>query len=401
MAGGPRQVATREICPVTISPHLADSPASDRADTFTREWGERWLSHQKLLRYDSLIPAALSDELLAAAGSAGLLALEVSVSDGGLGASFSDKCAVASHLGRVDLALAMTILNTHNIAALLSRKGSERVRSQWLAPLITGKRVGCTAITEPLAGSDAAAIQTTAVRKNGSWRLNGEKAWIINADRADCVHVYAQTDPGSGAAGIASFIIDTHRVGFERLPPAASTPARALGTGGFRLNDYCCGEDELIAPPGLAFRAAMGSINGARIYVAAICCGMVQACVDTVIAYGNQRKSFGSPLVGHQGWRWSLSQAAVELSAACALVAHAARRVDEGADVRTEAASAKVVATQLAQRQIPSLMHLMGAIGLLDAQPFMRHLASAQIATLTDGATEMLLDRIGYEFVDR
>lgn len=384
-----------------------DLPAPDlpavraRVEGFLSEWSGPWLDHVRSLSCETLEPAALSDALLSAAASAGLLGLEVSPRQGGLGLSFQSKCVVAELLGAADFSLAMTLINSHNIAAMLARRGSLELCAQWLDPLLRGERVGCTALTEPSAGSDATALQTRAHRVSGGWRLEGEKAWIINADRADCIHVYAQTEPGSGARGIASFLVDAHRAGFERLPPAPAASARALGTGGFRLNGYVCGEADLIAPPGEAFRAAMDSINGARIYVAAICCGMLQSCIDEAARYGNDRQSFGSPLVQHQGWRWALAQAAVELDAARALVASASLCVDDGLDARAPAARAKVFATQCAQRQIPALMHLMGAEGLVDHRPFQRHLAAAQIASLTDGATEMLLDRIGHEFIRR
>lgn len=340
----------------------------------------------------------LNEVLLAHASRVGLLRMEVPIQLGGLGLSFKAKCVVAARLAGIDFSLAMAIVNSHNIAALVASQGSETARRRWLEALMRGESIGCTAITEYQTGSDASAITLHAREQDSAWILNGEKAWIINAQRADCIHVYAQTAPGSGARGIASFIVDVRRDGFERLEPMVSASTQALGTGAFRLRNYRCDSHELIAAPGMAFKAAMGSINAARIYVAAMCCGLVDVCLQEAARFGRERASFGQTLISHQGWRWSLAQAAVELDAAKALVATAAHDVDRSKDVRAVAARAKVFATQCAQRQIPLLMHLLGAQGLMDARPFQRHLMAAQMASLTDGATEILLDRIGHEF---
>jgi alkylation response protein AidB-like acyl-CoA dehydrogenase len=150
----------------------------------------------------------------------------------------------------------------------------------------------------------------------------------------------------------------------------------------------------MILEPGLAFKEMMISINAARIYVAAMCCGMVEDCIEVVRNYGNDRHAFGMPLNQHQGWRWTIANARVELAAATALVAQAAKLIDCGGDAQILAAKAKIFATQMASRQVAELMHKMGAEGLSTDQPFARHLLAAQAASLVDGSTEILLERI-------
>jgi len=121
---------------------------------------------------------------------------------------------------------------------------------------------------------------------------------------------------------------------------------------------------------------------------------MVAECLRVATAYGAQRHSFGQPLHGHQGWRWGLADAAIDLQAARLLVDAAGTCIDGGVGARTPAAQAKVFATRMAGRHIAALMHAMGAEGLREQHPFMRHLAAAQVATLVDGSTEMLLERL-------
>ncbi len=333
-------------------------------------------------------------EAFAQAAEIGLLGLETPVAWGGQGMPFSAKARVADVLGGADFGFTMSLINTGNLAAKLVREASPEVARRYVPALLRAERVGCTALTEPGAGSDFAAITTTATRVPGGWRIDGEKAWITNAAEADTVVLYAQTEPGSGGRGIAGFVIDGRRAGFERLPPFALAGQHAIGTGGFRLVGYQAADDEMLQPPGRAFKAAMTSINGARTYIGAMCCGMVSEAIDIVTGYGERRHSFGRPLAEHQGWRWRVAEAATELAGCRLLVARAAAAIDAGEDAQLLAAQAKLLATRMAERQLPALAQGMGAEGLRETYPFGRHLIGARVAGFVDGSNEMLLERI-------
>jgi alkylation response protein AidB-like acyl-CoA dehydrogenase len=260
--------------------------------------------------------------------------------------------------------------------------------------LVAGRIIGCTALTEPGMGSDFSAIAMHAERVPGGWRLNGRKAWITNAAQADVVILYAQTESGSGAKGIAGFLIDANRAGFVREPAFALAGQHAIGTGGFTLDNYLATDEELLQPPGKAFKSAMGSINGARTYVAAMCCGMVGEALRVASAYGESRHAFGVPLADHQGWRWRLAEVSAELAACRLMVAESARQIDAQEDAQMVAAQAKLLSTRMADRQLAVLAQAMGAEGLREEHPFGRHLVGARVANFTDGSTEMLLERI-------
>jgi len=336
----------------------------------------------------------IGHEALPSAVALGLTRLQVPVSHGGLGFSFSCKARMTEVLAAADFGFAMSLVNTHNVAVVLARQATPAMAARHLADVMAGRVLGCTALSEPGAGSDFAAITTRATRTPGGWRIDGAKAWITNAAEAGVVVLYAQTDPGSGGRGIASFIVDARRAGCVREPAFALGGQHSIGTGGFRLDGYLATEDELLAPPGQAFKAALGSINGARTYIAAMCCGMVGEALRVVQAYGQQRHSFGQPLAAHQGWRWRLAEAGSELAACRAMVAQAAHAIDAGADAQLPAAQAKLLATRMADRQLPALAQAMGAEGLREQHPFSRHLVGARVANFVDGSTEMLLERI-------
>lgn len=334
-------------------------------------------------------------DAFAQAATIGLTRIELAQSFGGLGLRYSCKAKAAELLGAADFAFTMSLINTHNVAVKLARDAPPAIAHRYVDDLVHGRRVGCTALTEPGAGSDFASIVTRAVRSSGGWRIDGAKAWITNASEADVVLLYAQTEPGSGGRGIAGFLIDGRRAGFVREPAFDLAGQHAIGTGGFRLEGYLASDDEMLQPPGKAFKSALASINGARTYIAAMCCGMVAESLRIASGYGEQRHTFGRPLADHQGWRWRLAEAASELTACRLMVERAAALIDAGDDAQLAAAQAKLLATRMAERQIPALAQAMGAEGLREEHPFGRHLIGARVASFVDGSSEMLLERIG------
>jgi alkylation response protein AidB-like acyl-CoA dehydrogenase len=339
-----------------------------------------------------------SAHLMPSAARLGLLGLQVPTSHGGLGLSFACKAQVCEHVARHDMGLAMAWVNTHNVAEQLVRLKRTELVEAFVPRLLAGSLIACTALTEPGAGSDLSLMQTHATAQGAGWTLQGAKTWITNARDADLFVVYAHTDAARTYGGMAAFLVQAQRAGFARHTELDPGPIPSLGTGGFDLDGYACAASEVVSPPGEALKDILGAINGARVYVAAMCCGMVDQCLRIAAAYGLTRQTFGQPLWGHQGWRWALADAAIELDAARLLITQAAARIDAGMDAQVASAKAKVFATRMAQRHIAAMLHAMGAEGLRESHPFVRHLQAAQVAGFVDGSTEMLLERIAKDF---
>ncbi len=354
--------------------------AADRVETDAARW-----ELERRIDRDALREAA----------ALGLTGIQVPREFGGQGASFRCKVAVTAVLARADFGFAMSLVNTHNVAAKLATEAAPEIAHRYVPDLLVADRLGSTALTEPHAGSDFPAITTRALPlPDGGWRLVGCKAWITNAAASDVIIAYAKAGEGDDAGTIASFVIDGRRAGFERAPPHALCGQHTIGTGGFALNDYRAGAEEMLAPPGRAFKAALTSINGARIYIAAMCCGMLERALEIAARHGRERTVFGRPLSNHQGWAWRLAEARAELAAVWCQVDRAARALDAGRDVMMAAAATKVAATRLAERHLPVMQHAMGAVGLEAAFPLGRHLMGMQVAGFVDGSTEMLLERL-------
>ncbi|MGH1488366.1 MAG: acyl-CoA dehydrogenase family protein [Acidimicrobiales bacterium] len=325
-----------------------------------------------------------------------LIGIEVPKYLGGLGFGFRQKVQVAKILSRSSMAFAFSLINTQNVTSRLAEAGGTTHKRDLLPELLAGRRVGSTALTEPGAGSDFAAIATTAQQTNDGWILNGEKAWITNAAISDVIICYAQTEPGSGGRGIASFVVDAKRSGFERLAPYELTGGHIIGTGRFRLDNYRAANEDLLTEPGDGFRSAMSSVNGARIYVAAMCCAMVHSALGIAAEYGSRRTTFGKTLLEHQGLAWSLASVANQLEAAQLLTERAIDALESGeiSEVILAAAHAKKFATEMAEPAIAACIQAMGAEGLRDHYPLGRHLADARLANFVDGSTEIQTERI-------
>ena len=328
------------------------------------------------------------------AAQLGAMGLQVSRAHGGLGLGFAAKAALAETWAAADFGFAMSVINTHNVAWHVSRCEDEALRDRVLPALLQGHSDACTALTEPGAGSDFGAIQTSATRHDDHWLLDGEKRWIINARRADWAIVYAQSAAPGSRDGVGAFLVDLRAPGVQRYALDSAFSQHSMGTGGFRLHQVRVPLNQCLGAPGQAFRAILQEINGARVYVAAMAVGMLHAALQATLAYGQQRQSFGQSLMQHQAWRMAWARAHTDLSAMRALVDAATLAIEHGQDAQALAAQAKVFAVERAQHHLPILLHAMGAHGLDAQQPLARHLAAIQMASLTDGSDEMLLERI-------
>jgi alkylation response protein AidB-like acyl-CoA dehydrogenase len=334
-------------------------------------------------------------EAIKAAAALGLTGIETPIALGGQGARFSAKLRIAEELARHDFAFAFSLINTQNIASRIALGGVEAHRAKYLKGLLAGDLIGGTALSEPGAGSDFPAISTLARRVAGGYDLDGEKAWITNVAAGDVFIVYAKTDSAGASDSIAAFLVDAHAPGFERRPPFELMRGHMIGTGGFRLAKVRVADADMLYPPGQAFKRALTSINGARAYVAAMCCGMIAEALRLALARGGERMTFGRPLLAHQGLRWSLVDVATTLEAMRLLTYRAARLIDEGQDAMLAAAHAKKFAAEQTLGALAACQQAMGAEGLKDQYPLGRHMAGARIAAYVDGSTEMQNERIG------
>ncbi|MAL78391.1 MAG: hypothetical protein CMN55_04670 [Sneathiella sp.] len=338
-------------------------------------------------------------EAIRAAALAGLAGLEVPEHLGGTGHRFRVKARIAEEIARHCFAFSFSFINHMGLAGKIARDAPEKIAKRYLPEMLTGEAIGCTALTEPAAGSDFAAIATRAKKVAGGWRLTGEKAWITNAAHADLMFLYAQTDPAAGWRGVAGFLVDAREEGVSRVPPFQIMGGHAIGAGGFRFTDHFIPDERMMSPPGEGFKAAMAGVNAARSYVATMCCGMTEAAVHTAARYASERAAFGGHIADFQGLQWRLADAQTDVEAARLLAYRAVLAVESGQNAEIPAAYAKKFATSMADTHLARCMQIMGAAGLRRDYNFGRQIACARIANYVDGTTEIQNERIARNLI--
>ena len=323
------------------------------------------------------------------AAAVGLSGVLVPKELGGHGASHIAAAKVLEELAGACFAFTFGLWVHNNLLNAIARNGTPEQIARYVPVMLAGERVGAFCLTEPGAGSDAAAITTRAKESAHGWRLSGEKAWVTNGTHADVFGVYAQTNPAQGWRGIASFLVSGDAPGLVREAPYTLLGGHAMGVTGLRLTDCPVPEADLLFGPGDGFKAAMRGITMARTFVAASCCGILTSSLKTALTYGAKRQAFGKPLLTFQGLQWELADVATDLEAARLLTYQAAAALDQGEAAIAEAAYAKKFASRVALTGVSQCMQVMGAVGLRTDTPLGRHLATAKITHYLDGATEI------------
>ncbi|WP_417519919.1 acyl-CoA dehydrogenase family protein [Minwuia sp.] len=322
----------------------------------------------------------------AALGLAGVLAPRAL---GGQGASVTAACRVFEELASACMAFTFSLVVHNNFVLSIASNGSDAQKEKYLPDMLSCRKIGTFLLTEPGAGSDAAAVATRAIPDGDGWRIEGEKAWISSASDAEILSLYAQADPDAGSRGLMCFTLETDRDGVERTGPYDMMGGHALGTGGFRFDGARVTQADVLIPKGEAFKAAMSGIDSARIYVAAMSVGMMRAGLDAALDYVEKRPAFGQTIGDFQGIQWMLADVATDMEASRLLTYSAAGLLDAGRDATMAAAHAKKFATRACLTRLADCMQVMGANGFRLTNPAARHLATSKMSQYMDGATEI------------
>ncbi|MGN9793360.1 acyl-CoA dehydrogenase family protein [Streptomyces sp. OZ13] len=269
----------------------------------------------------------------------------------------------------------------------LVQAGTDAQRDRWLPEVVAGRAVAAFALSEPEAGSDAAALALKAVPDGRGWRLSGEKRWISNAPEADFYTVFARTTEGAGARGVTAFLVPADRPG---LAGSALEMLSPHPIGALTFDDVPVTADDLLGEPDRGFRVAMSTLNLFRPSVGAFAVGMAQAALDATLAHTAARRAFGGPLSELQSVAHTVAEMATRTEAARLLVHAAASAYDAGAaDVPKRAAMAKLHATETAQFVVDSAVQLHGARALQRGHLLEHLYREVRAPRIYEGATEV------------
>jgi butyryl-CoA dehydrogenase len=320
----------------------------------------------------------------------GFLGIAVPEQYGGAGL---DNIAYALAMEEVSRACASTgvIMSVNNslVCDPILRFGSEAQKQQWLVPLAQGKLLGCFALSEPEAGSDAAAQRTTAVRDGGDWVINGTKNWITNGPVADVCVLFTMNDRDAGHKGITAFILPMKTKGVRCGAPDDKMGIRGSKSSQVFLDDVRLPGDALLGEVGGGFRIAMSTLDGGRIGIAAQAIGITRAALEDSLAYAQQRRTFGKPIAQHQAIAFKLADMATELDAARLLALRAAWLKDHKHPYGKEAAMAKLYASDVANRAAREAIQIFGGNGYVTEFPVERHFRDAKITEIYEGTSEI------------
>ncbi|HYB41535.1 MAG TPA: acyl-CoA dehydrogenase family protein [Candidatus Methylomirabilis sp.] len=298
-------------------------------------------------------------------------------------------CLIYEALGRGCFATTFGMVVHNNFVRSLARAGTAAARERWLAAATRGELIGAFALTEPGAGSDAAAIETTAVRERGGFRLDGVKAWVSNGGTADLYTVMARTAAPGRSRAISSFVVERGSPGVSFGPPDRKIAAGALPTCRMTLRNVWVPEENLLGAEGEGLRSALATIDVARAVVAAMATGIAAAALDEAVAYARSRRAFGRPIAEFQGLQFPLAEAAAKVEAARWLAYRAAWLCDRGLAAAEASAMAKLVAVETAEQVCSRAVDVFGANGLLRDHPVERYYRWAKVAAFLDGTQQI------------
>ena len=329
-------------------------------------------------------------ELVKRMAELGFLGIAVPEEFGGAGL---DHISYAVAMEEVCRACASTgvIMSVNNslVCDPINRFGTEAQKREWLTPLAAGKLLGCFALSEPEAGSDAAAQRTTAEKQGDDWVINGTKNWITNGPVADVCVLFTMNDKAAGHKGITAFILPMKTKGVRIGQPDDKLGIRGSKSSQIFLDDVRLSEAHLLGTVGGGFKVAMSTLDGGRIGIAAQAVGIARACLEDSLAYAQQRRTFGKPIAQHQAIQFKLADMATEIDAARLLVLRAAYLKDAKQPYGKEAAMAKLFASDIANKAAREAIQIFGGNGYVTEYPVERHFRDAKITEIYEGTSEI------------
>jgi len=335
---------------------------------------------------DATFPA----EAIKKAAEIGLMGTGYPEEYGGSGGGAVEQAIVFEELARVCAATSVILIVTNELAGYpMYSHGSEEQKQKFLVPLLKGEKLGAFGLTEAGAGSDVAAMETTATKGNGGYTLNGNKLFISNGAEADIIIAFATVDKSQGYRGVTAFIVEKDTPGYSVGKHERKLGIRASSTTELIFEDCFVPEENRLGDEGRGFRIALETIDASRIGIAAQAVGIAQAAFEKSLAYAQERQQFGQPIASFQAIQWMLADMATQIDAARLLTHRAAYFKDQGLSFIKEASMAKVFAAEAAMWVTTKAVQVHGGYGYVKDYPLERYFRDAKITEIYEGTSEM------------
>ena len=324
------------------------------------------------------------------AADLGLTGVAVPENYGGAGMDHVSYAIVIEEISRVcaSTGVILSVQNSLYCDPIL-RFGTEEQKQKFLVPYARGEKIGCYALTEPQAGSNAAALATKAVRKGDAYVINGTKAWITNGGAADAALVYVNTQPEKGEKGITALVVEKGTRGFAVGKEEKKLGIHATACTELSFTDCEVPVGNRIGNEGEGYKVALSTLDGGRIGIAAQATGIAQGAFEAALSYAQQRQAFGHPIADFQAIQFMLADMATELDAARLLARRAAWKQDSGARFTMEASIAKLFASEMSTRVTHKAIQIHGGYGYSREYPVERNYRDARITEIYEGTSEI------------
>ncbi len=337
--------------------------------------------------------------LLATCFELGLMGIDIPESHGGAGGSLLMTVLAVEELSAVDASVAIFVDVQNTLVNTLLRKwASDDVKRRFL-PRLASDLLGAYALSEPDSGSDAFGLQTRATKRGNRWILEGRKLWITNGAEAGLFVVFANSDFAKGYKGITAFAVERAFKGFGVGKKEDKLGIRASSTCELILDGCEVPEANVIGEVGVGYKVAIETLNTGRIGIGAQMIGVARGALTAALKYAKERKQFGKPIGEFQAVQFQLAQAATELEAARLMVYNAARLETAGEPYTTQAAMAKLFASQVAERVTSLAVELFGGYGYTKEYPVEKFYRDAKIGTIYEGTSNMQLNTIAKQLL--
>jgi alkylation response protein AidB-like acyl-CoA dehydrogenase len=329
-------------------------------------------------------------EAVAELGKLGCMGMLVPEAYGGAGADHVGYSLVMEEIAAGEGAVS-TILSVQNSVGCMPilQYGSEEQKRRFLEPMAKGEMLACFCLTEPQAGSDAAAITTRARRHGNRWVLNGTKQFITSGKHAQIAIVFAVTDPAHGRKGISAFLVPTDSPGFRVAGIEHKLGQRASDTAQLVFEEVELTPDLMLGAEGEGYRIALSNLEGGRIGIGAQSVGMARAAYEAALAYAREREAFGKPIIEQQAVAFRLADMATQLAAARGLVLDSAARRDAGEPCIKEASMAKLFASEMAERVASDAIQIHGGYGYVAGFPVERIYRDVRVCQIYEGTSDI------------
>ncbi len=326
-------------------------------------------------------------------GELGICGVPIPEEHGGLGADAVTWALVIEELGRADASVAVTVSVASGLAGgMIGRYGNAEQRQRWLPPIAAGEMLAGFGLTEPGSGSDAAALRTKARLEGGSWVIDGSKSFITNSGTpiTGFVVVAARTEGDEGANGISTIVVPAGTPGFTVGPPYKKLGWRSSDTHELSFDGCRIPEDHLLGERGKGLAQCLAALDDGRISIAALSVGLAQGCLDASVAYAKARDAFGRPIGNYEAIAFKLADMRAAIEASRLLTYRAAWIKDQGLPYTTEAAIAKLRASETAVDVAREAIQVHGGYGYTEEFPVARAYRDAKVLEIGEGTSEIL-----------